>query len=365
MTTSQRLERVDEEPDVRVTITEAREWIPTFSGDKGDLNRFIACCDDLFANAKDARDKSLFFNVLKTRISGPAYDIIDYGGATNWEQLRAGLLKRYKISRSAAREELKRMRQGPKESVNDYSLRVTRTLGELNKATIAKIVDRNARQVFLKENEKDAIRAYEYGLRNERLQVLAQTRNEDELSNLIDYIMERSASLEEKDRNTKEEQNGNNRFNITCTVCYKKGHTKETCYQNRLIPSFSSPQIKKEVRRIICSYCNRANHHISECRAKRYDDNARINRNNPGNFQPRANYPSRATFQGGNRQGRNNYDQQTPQMGPNRRNTGNLRQVRVMTQELDQDSENQMTREGTTGPLSRTMDIQAAVHRQD
>lgn len=361
MATNNRTERADEEPDIRVSITEAKDMIPFFSGDKNELNRFIACCDDLFGRARDGRDQSLFFNVLKTRISGPPYDIIDYGGATNWTELRAGLLKKYKVSRSAAREELKRMRQGPRESVNDFAIRVTRTLGELNKATAAQIVEKSARKIFLEENEKDAIHTFEYGLKNERLQVLAQTRNETELSTLIDYIMERSAVLEEKDRNPRDEQaNGSNRFNIICTVCNKKGHTKENCYRNRLIPSFNGPQIKKEVRRIICSYCNKPNHHISECRTRKYDDNARNNRSNQGNFQQtRANFSNGAPQQGRNRSYTNRYDQQE------RGNSNNLRQVRAFTYDEEQDSKNDSKREGTTGPLSRNVEVMAAVHRQD
>lgn len=275
--------------EVKISLNDINCIVPVFDGNPDDLSKFISCGNILFSYIKEDTQHALFLDIVKTRLQGPAFELIQYKTITKWTDLVTELEGQFQdqISRSAAQNELASAKQNGKESVKDFGDRLMHLLHSLDRATYGDTSDTTIRDFLVKENSKLAIRSFEDGLRNSSLRLLVKANKAQSLKTAIAYNTEQSLRLE--DSNSPSSRNprptcqtcnkvghtsatcyvsaGRNRSPI-CQTCNKMGHTSATCYRNTNSPSFPPQRIKREVQRLQCTYCNRYNHTYNECRTR-------------------------------------------------------------------------------------------------
>ena len=84
-------------------IDTALKMIPEFDGNKGNLHRFLTCCDIVADTATTAAQKESFLNVVKTKLTKSAYNIIKYKTFDDWDSLKTILQSQYLERRTIAK----------------------------------------------------------------------------------------------------------------------------------------------------------------------------------------------------------------------------------------------------------------------
>ncbi|KAG5871457.1 hypothetical protein JTB14_026909 [Gonioctena quinquepunctata] len=120
----------------------AMNIIPEFNGDRSMLHKFLTCCDIVYSDlgqADSARDEPTLINIVKSKLSGTAYNIVKYKDFEHWADLRQQLQAEFLEQRTIGQlqSELLNIRQNFTEDVRSYSNRVLRLLSDLNDACIA------------------------------------------------------------------------------------------------------------------------------------------------------------------------------------------------------------------------------------
>ena len=56
----------------------ALKFIPEYNGSRDELQKFVNCCDLIDNDQYSASDKLIFLNIVKSKLTGNAYNVIKY-----------------------------------------------------------------------------------------------------------------------------------------------------------------------------------------------------------------------------------------------------------------------------------------------
>lgn len=272
----------------RLHIETALRMIPEFDGKREEFHKFVSVCDMISSDMSAAADAPMLLNLIKTKLSGQAYNIIKYKNFRNWNELKTILQEQFLERRTVAQLqiELLAIKQNFNEDIRSYSNRLERSLSDLHDACVV-AEGAAAAEIIHKLNEKCALKAFVNGLLDP-LNLIIKAYRFDKLSDAIEAAVE-------EERNIPKRKVFNKNHNATinspkCSFCHKTGHIFANCYSRKSsvsLPNFPPrPEIKREpttpIRTvtITCSYCKNIGHHIKDCRKRQYNENKKREQNN-------------------------------------------------------------------------------------
>lgn len=273
-------------------VTTAQRIIPDFRGNPRELHKFLTCADDIYECVSTADDRLTFFSIIRSKLFGEAYDLLRGGQLTSWPALKEALISRFeqRVSRHSLIMQLGNAVQKGNETVKEYVQRITLLLSELNDASVH-ANNWQLTESLQRDNEAQAVRTFEDGLRDPQLQMLAKVYADKRLVSITKHILEHSSRLTERSR-TDEKSRPQPRpgvYNVPiCFRCNQPGHLSTNC-PNLPQQSRNPPRIEPLRpglgRSPICNYCKRAGHTINECQTRAR--NNELNRARLPDFSPR------------------------------------------------------------------------------
>lgn len=294
---------LNENPDIPAEmpfhLDVAIKMIPEFDGSKVNLHRFISCCDIVKKTATTAANQSSLLDVIKTKLTGSAYNIIKYNEFDTWDDLKESLLEQYLEKRtiSQIQSELIGIFQNQSESVQEYANRVERLCSDLNDACIAS-EGVEASATIRNLNAKLTLQAFVEGLKSPLKLIIKASRFDTFHEAVQGACQEERLTLmskQSKPYSQPQARFNNNKQAQKCFTCGKTGHIQSQCYQKQANPfprypvSHPRPQphIKEESNArvnqitITCRYCKKVGHAIEECRKRKYNNERRAQQSDP------------------------------------------------------------------------------------
>lgn len=281
------------------SIDLALKMIPEFKGDRDTLHKFIACCDIVHPMATTRAETQTLLNVIKTKLSGAAYNLIKYKEFATWDELKIFLQEQYLERRTIAQiqSELLNCRQRQNEGVRPFANRIERLMLDLTDACIASEGD-GARDVIQNLNKKSALKAFVEGLQSPIKLIVKASRFEN-LTDAVEFACEEERTLNSKHKNFNSDTNFTFKKPIKCFKCGKGNHLSDQCFSQNNVRNFPSypNRIKPEnVLRIqeTCRYCKNVGHTIEVCRKRQFNNSRQnqINHNFPSS-KPNTSYNNR------------------------------------------------------------------------
>lgn len=285
----------------KLNVDFALKLIPDFNGDRKDFHKFASCCDIVNTDLSQAADKQLLVSIIKSKLSGPAYNVVKHKTLADWDELKVSLQEQFLETRSIAQlqSELIRAKQQTGELVRSFANKIEQLLNDLNDACITS-EGAAASATINNLNSKTAFKSFVEGL-NPPLKLIIKASRFAKLSDAIEAAVEEERNLNE---NFNQHKNKNKPFK-RCNFCKRNGHVENECFiknrpsSSQQLPTFPKREIKTEVHvtNITCAYCKKQGHHIKDCfkkkRADEFKNNPNRNARNPtnpsnynqGNFQ--------------------------------------------------------------------------------
>ncbi|KAG5863951.1 hypothetical protein JTB14_001126 [Gonioctena quinquepunctata] len=197
----------------------AMKIIPEFDGDRSMLHKFLTCCDIVYSDlgqADLAIDKPTLINIVKSKLSGTAYNIVKFRDFEHWADLRQQLQAEFSEQR---------------------------IIIDLNDACIASEGDA-AREIIENSNEKSALKAFIDEL-NTSIRLVIKASRFSTLTPAIEAAVEEERNIRSKPQN----RFSQNKFK--CRICQEKNHKTEDCYFNKPpvpsnLPKFPGVTVKRE-----------------------------------------------------------------------------------------------------------------------
>ena len=278
----------------------ALKMIPEFSGNKSELHRFISCCNTVESMCPNPQYASLFLDIIKTKLTNLAYDVVKYKRFDNWEELKLTLQEQFLERRTIAQlqSELINSTQSPTESVQRFANRVGRLTVDLNDACIAS--EGIAASVTIQNlNGKLSLRTFVEGLRSPYKLVIKASR--------FTTFAQAVAAACEEERNNSKPLSSNHKSNPVprsqpkCFTCGRVGHVQSQCYSTGpSLPRY--PKIKQEANvnsvSVECRYCHKLGHRLEECRKRKYNNERLRNTSNLSYDPPHTSLGQPGTSQG-------------------------------------------------------------------
>lgn len=280
----------------KLNVDFALRLIPDFNGDRKDFHKFVSCCDVANSDLSQAADSQLLVNIIKSKLSGSAYNVVKHKTFTTWDELKAALQEQFLETRSIAQlqSELIKTKQNQGESVRSFANRVEQLLNDLNDACIA-TEGREAATTINNLNSKTAFKTFVEGL-NYSLKLIIKASRFTKLSDAIEAAVEEERNLFENSYQNKTFNKNKNKTFKKCNFCKRNGHLENECFiknrpcSSQRLPTFPKRELKSEVHvtNIVCAYCKKQGHHIKDCfkkkRADEFKNNLNQNARNPVNF---------------------------------------------------------------------------------
>lgn len=104
--------------DFKISLNDINDIIPTFDGKPDELCKFFLCGDTLFNHIKVEAQHRLFLSIVKTRLQGPAFELVQHKELVKWKDLVTELESQFKEhrSRTSAQNQLLAAKQSYKET---------------------------------------------------------------------------------------------------------------------------------------------------------------------------------------------------------------------------------------------------------
>lgn len=338
------------------SVDTALKMIPEFSGNRENLHRFIACCDIVSPLATTRADQALFLNVVKTKLAGPAFNLIKYKTVDSYDELKTILEGQYLEKRTIAQiqTELLGSRQFPNEPIRQFANRVERLTIDLNDACIAS-EGAAAAGVIQNLNKKSSLKAFVEGLQNPYKLIIKASRYETFHDAVEAAIEEERTNQTQKifHPNSKFSPHSNSQKQKRCFKCGRNNHTTDRCYANipSSFPNYPSTnsRIKTEANvnrvQVECGYCHNLGHTLDQCRKRAFNHSRNPNFTNlPPNsnrYNPPNNLNPPNNFNRANNMNFRNYN--------NHSNPENRNNPRSNLYFNSQPSSSQQTREPSSG----------------
>lgn len=290
----------------KLNIETALKIIPNFDGTPSQLHKFLTCCEIINKPLTERTDIELFLEILKSKLSGKAYEVTKYHSFKTFDEFKNEFLKQFLETRTLEQiqMELVKIRQGHQEEDLDYANRVEKLLMDLDESSTTSYGTNQAEAIkAIRElNSRTALKAFQEGLR-EPLKLFIKACRFSNLQEAIKTtINEGKQNPIRKHYNSfpKHPQNSQGHTHgspISCNYCKKTGHSYAECRsklkcgscqrighntaQCRVNPKSndiqnsnrSSPANNRvNQTRISCAYCKIPGHHISDCYKKKRSD---------------------------------------------------------------------------------------------
>ena len=164
--------------------------VPFFDGNSEDLHKFCTCANIIWSPLKEKSDKSLFLELIKSKLCGKAYEIVKYTDFENWEDLKLALSKQFiqRRSQGTVSSELIEINQNKNENIRSFADKIEKLLKELNEICIEKQGRANAK-VILSMNESIALNSFENGI-HEPIRTIVKSHKFSSLSKSIEQALD-------------------------------------------------------------------------------------------------------------------------------------------------------------------------------
>lgn len=268
-----------------LNVDVALKIIPEFDGSSDRLHKFLLCCDMVYSGLMQT-ESDKFLNLVKTKLSHKAYDIVKYTDFNKWQDLKAELKAKFQCTKSIEQLqiELINIRQQRNENVTSYASRVEKIVSELNEVCIDSEGATSAKTI-INLNSKTALKAFQEGL-VDPIKLIIKASRFTTLQEAINKACEEEQTLNTRRSSNSYEQTST----VKCQICKRLGHSAEKCfnrypdpkYQNYKSSSNTSnfprpndtrrfkPEIAVVQNPIICAYCKATGHHITVCRKRQF-----------------------------------------------------------------------------------------------
>lgn len=126
--------------NMSLTITQVIDVIPTYSGESEQLSQFVTTIQTLYENVAQT-DRTLFLVVVKSKLKGRAFEVINEGSYSTWNEIKEALKTELqpKIDLQTANQNLFRIKQFPNESVKEFGERIRKAKKQLDDATTREV----------------------------------------------------------------------------------------------------------------------------------------------------------------------------------------------------------------------------------
>lgn len=244
--------------------------VPFYDGKSDELHKFCTCADIIWSPLKDKSDKSLFLELIKTKLCGKAYEVVKYSDFENWTDLKNALSKQFiqRRSQGTVSAELIQINQNKNENIRSFSDRIEKLLNELNDICIEKQGKKNANIIF-SMNESIALNSFQNGI-HEPIRTIIKSHKFKFLSESIEQALDEEIS---------------HKPNIYCNHCKTNTHSSQNCYKRNKNSNSSlknnnstdqnsskSQTNENNTTRTVkkwCVYCKKSGHIIEDCYKKK------------------------------------------------------------------------------------------------
>lgn len=177
------------ELEMPLTIAQVIDLVPVYKGESAQLDQFLVTVETIYNSIVEA-DRALFLVVLKSKLKDKAFEVVNDGAHTTFDEIKASLTLgiKPKIDMQTATQNLFKIRQNQGESTKDYSERIKRALHQMDDATQREVVAGLRDQMVLM-NQKMAKQAFEANLYNFSLKTVVISANRETLNESIDFAL--------------------------------------------------------------------------------------------------------------------------------------------------------------------------------
>lgn len=205
-----------------VELKDAILAIPSFSGDKKDLDTFLNTCD-LYVELIAAAHMPNLLRIIKSKITGEALSkIAPIADLTTWPLMKTRLKQRIikKVSFEFAQEDINNLIQNKSETIDQYGTKAKAKLKTLNES-LSEITENDQELTILRRvNEKLAISKFQQNLRDNDIRILVSAASKTSLDECISYALQKELLQKTKNK-------------PTCTICGMNNHEESTCRRRK------------------------------------------------------------------------------------------------------------------------------------
>lgn len=230
-----------------LSLSDILNGIPDFSSKSHDeIKQFIAKADMIHSLA--AAQEQTVLMVIRAKLA--TANKLGNISTANWTVIKNTIREKYKASMSfeTAQERLLSIKQGTKESLDDYANRIKHLLDALNSASSSsnpEVLEANRSM-----NEGLAVRKFKQNIFDEKIRIMALSTDHSSLSEAIAHASEKKEQLfssniarethkaenksEHSNKNSNNNKNtknfDNNKKRDRCAHCKKSNHTTDNCF---------------------------------------------------------------------------------------------------------------------------------------
>lgn len=231
-------------------------------------DKFIQDCDAFMSLLEEA-EQIILTTFILIKLPEEARRAVDNQKATDWEAIKKALKTLTKKTRPAEdiQVELLGRNQRSGESLEKYGKVMMDLLSELTKAYSKELPAGQTLPPSVQNiNERQALRAFETGIRSEQLRMLIFLNKSKDLADAVSCATAYESRNPKKGANSSDPpstSNANsNTSKPTCESCKKFGHTAQNCRSKPI-------KVEPNGSQTFCNYCKETGHAIQDCRQRK------------------------------------------------------------------------------------------------
>lgn len=257
------------------------QFIQKYDGSREQLNPFLTNCNNAIDLASSSQ-KEILFKLILSKLEGRAQAACAIKEFDNWPQLEDFLKVQFGERKHYTHllSELQECKQGPEETVSQFSLRVETCLAKLITEINISIPTKRKMELAgrVAAMEDLALHTFIMGL-NPKLATIVRCRDPENLNSAINFATTEEKILlcsERKATQTQSATNSNNRPRIPNKTMHFRNNT------------YSFQPARTNTTPLICRYCKFPGHSIENCRKREYNNKRRTDYNQPStsNYKP-------------------------------------------------------------------------------
>lgn len=264
-------------PSTNMSVYNLATLLPTL-GPHDDIASFVLNCEALLSLLQQENEKTTLVTFIRIKLEGSARKAVESSKAVTWGEIKRALESLSPKTRPVEeiQAELIARTQRPGESIEKFGEAMFKLLADLTKSYANEIsTGEQIPDSILNINERQALRAFESGIRSDQLRMLLFLNKSKTLTEAIKCATTFESRTPKKapspsSASTVPVSNNINNNRPVCEYCRKVGHTVQNCYLKK--------EIKTENPGEVCRYCKQPGHVINNCRARK-ENNSRYRGN--------------------------------------------------------------------------------------